>query len=79
MCYTMDYIISLPPSQGYSAILVIVDRFSKMAHFIPTTNEVDAPTTASLFLNNIYKLHGLPDDMYLIMALPLLLNSGPPY
>ena len=60
---SMDYIVSLPPSQGYSAILVIVDRFSKMAHFIPTTNEVDAPTTASLFLNNIYKLHGLPDDI----------------
>jgi len=59
----MDYIVSLPPSLGFTAILVIVDRFSKMAHFIPTTNEVDAPMTANLFLDNIYKLHGLPDDI----------------
>jgi len=59
----MDYIISLPPSQGYSAILVIIDRFSKIVHFIPTTNEVDTPTIASLFLDHIYKLHRLPDDI----------------
>ena len=60
---SMDYIISLPPSLRFTAILVIVDRFSKMAHFIPTTNEVDAPATANLFLDNIYKLHRLPDDI----------------
>jgi len=60
---SMDFIVGLPESKGYNAILVIVDRFSKMAHFIPTTNEVNASETADLFLNNIYRLHGLPSDI----------------
>jgi len=59
----MDFIVGLPESKSYNAILVIVDRFSKMAHFIPTTNEVNASETADLFLNNIYRLHGLPSDI----------------
>src|SRR3984893_1912552 len=35
---SMDFIVSLPESNGYTAILVIVDHFTKMSHFIPTTN-----------------------------------------
>ena len=60
---SMDFIVSLPKSGEFTAILVIVDRLTKMAHFIPTINEVDAPMTAKLFLENIYKLHGLPNDI----------------
>jgi len=59
----MDFIIGLPESQKNTAILVIVDRLTKMSHFIPTKNEIDAPTTARLFLENIYRLHGLPNDI----------------
>ena len=36
----MDFIIGLPESAGYTKIWVIVDRFSKMAHFIPLATEV---------------------------------------
>jgi len=32
----MDFMVNLPPSKGFDAIMVVVDRFSKMAHFIPT-------------------------------------------
>ena len=39
---TLDYITGLPKTQGYDAILVVVDRLSKMTHYIPTTKEVDA-------------------------------------
>ena len=60
---SMDFIVSLPESNKFTAILVIVDRFTKMSHFIPTTNEVNATTTAQLFFDHIYKYHGLPTDI----------------
>ena len=56
----MDLITSLPTSDSFDAIFVIVDRFSKMAHFIPTNTTADAPTLASLFITNIVRIHGIP-------------------
>ena len=41
-CITLDYITRLPETQGYNAILVVVDRLSKMTDYIPTTKEIDA-------------------------------------
>jgi hypothetical protein len=38
----MDFMVSLPPSRGFDAIMVMVDRFSKMAHFIPTKENATA-------------------------------------
>ena len=58
-----DFITKLPLAQGYDAILVVVDRFMKMAHFIPTTEKTSAKGLAQLFRDNIWKLHGLPDSM----------------
>lgn len=60
---SMDFITQLPPSDGHTAILVIVDRLTKMAHFLPTHNTVNAEETAELFLQRILPLHGLPDDV----------------
>lgn len=57
---SLDFVVQLPVSRGYTAILVVVDRLTKMAHFIPTVNEVDAPLTAQLYLDCVYRLHGLP-------------------
>jgi hypothetical protein len=60
----MDFIVGLPRSpSGNDAIFVVVDRFTKMAHFIPTTTTADASEVARLFLDNIYRHHGLPDDV----------------
>src|SRR6202035_2470125 len=45
------------------AILVCVDRLTKMAHFCPTTTNVNAEETARLYLKHVFKHHGLPDDI----------------
>ena len=60
---SMDFITDLPKSNGHDAILVVVDRFSKMAHFIPCSKKISAKTTAKLILQHIVKLHGLPRDI----------------
>jgi hypothetical protein len=56
----MDFIDGLPLSGGYSVMLVVVDRFSKYAHFFPLKHPYTASSMATTFLNNIVKLHGLP-------------------
>lgn len=56
----MDFITSLPESQGYDAIFVMVDRFSKLAHMVPTVGTATALETAKLFLNAWWRHHGLP-------------------
>jgi hypothetical protein len=60
----MDLITTLPETlTGYTAIFVIVDYFTKMAHLIPTKNEVTAAQLATLFQKEIYQLHGLPQTI----------------
>ncbi|QRW15579.1 Retrotransposable element Tf2 protein [Rhizoctonia solani] len=55
-----DFITGFPKSEGYDAILVVIDSFSKFGHFIPTTKKVLAKGLANLFVTHIWKLHGLP-------------------
>ncbi|KEP45598.1 putative Transposon Tf2-1 polyprotein, partial [Rhizoctonia solani 123E] len=57
---TYDLIVALPVSEGYDAILTVVDRLSKMVHFIPTHSDATAADVANLFVNYVWKLHGLP-------------------
>src|SRR6202035_5345337 len=64
-----DFIVKLPHSMGYDSILVIVDYFTKMAHFIPTCEDIDARGTAELLLNYIWKLHGTPPAWFQIEEL----------
>ena len=60
---SMDFIVQLPASDGFTSIFVVVDRMTKMAHFIPTTDNIDADGTVSLFMARIVSLHGLPDNI----------------
>ena len=58
---SMDFVIKLPMTRAkHDAIFVVVDQFSKRAHFIPTRTDATAQHTAQLFYENIWKLHGLP-------------------
>jgi hypothetical protein len=59
----MDFIEALPKFDGYSVILVVVDRLTKYAHFIPVKHPYTAQSIAQLFLDNIVKLHGLPKSI----------------
>ncbi|GKC30368.1 putative mitochondrial protein, partial [Tanacetum coccineum] len=55
----MDFIEALLVSQGKIVIMVVVDRLSKYAHFIPLRHPFTAAQVAWAFLDNIYKLQGL--------------------
>jgi len=56
----MDFIISLPESSGYTAILNIVCRLTGMRHLTPCTAEVGSEDLAWLYLKEIWRLHRLP-------------------
>jgi hypothetical protein len=62
---SMDFIKGLPKSEGYTVIMVIVDRLNKYAHFIPVKHPYTASSIAQLFLDNIVKLHGMPQSIVL--------------
>lgn len=60
---TMDFITHLPSSHGKTVIWVIVDRFSKYAHFLPLPPKFTAASIAPIFITEIYKLHGMPKSI----------------
>ena len=59
----MDFISQLPISNGYDSILVIVDRFSKMAIFIRSLSTATSLDLATTFIEHVFSKHGLPDDI----------------
>lgn len=60
---SMDFIPELPESNGYNNILVIVDKLTKYAVFVPTSTSVNESETAKLFFRHIYVPYGLPKQI----------------
>lgn len=58
---SMDFITNLDKtSKGNNSILEVVNRFSKMAHFVPCKKAIDAAKIATLFFQPIFHPHGIP-------------------
>lgn len=56
----MDFIEGIPRSQGCEIIFVAVDHLSKYSHFIPLNHPYTTSSVARVFMDNIFKLHGMP-------------------
>ena len=73
---SMDFIVDLPMSRGYNAIMVVIDHFSKQAHFVPTKPPLTALQVAKLFFKHIFKYHGMLVESYQIGIRVLLVDVG---
>lgn len=57
---SLDFIEGLPKSQGFEVSLVVVDRLTKYVHFIPISHPYTTAMVVSLYMNYVFKLHGMP-------------------
>ena len=56
----MDFVGELPESEGFNAILVVIDQFIKVQHYIPAKTTWTAEDVADSYVNDIWKVYGLP-------------------
>jgi hypothetical protein len=59
----MVFIEGLPKSQKYDTILVVIDKFTKYAHFLPLSHPFTALQVAQVYMEQVYMLHGLPESI----------------
>ena len=57
----MDFVGPFPPSHGFDYLWVIVDKLTSMVRLVPTTTRATAKELAKLFLDQVWKFHGIPN------------------
>ena len=57
---SVDFILELPESGGYNSVMVAVDSVGKRSHFVEMVTTGTTARAANLYLQNVWKLHGLP-------------------
>lgn len=60
---TMDFVVKLPTLHGFESIWVVCDRMTHAAHFVPCKESMTAVELAWLFLDHIFRYHGLPESI----------------
>jgi hypothetical protein len=60
---SMDFIMDLPRSNSFDSILVVVNHLTKMAHFIPCNKLIISKKTTKLFLDHVFRYHGLHEHV----------------
>ena len=60
---SMDFVVGLPWSNGWDAIWVAVDQLTKQRNLVPCISTVDAKDLADLFIQWVFRLHGLPETI----------------
>ena len=58
---TTDLVTDLPESNGFTAIVVFVGKLTKMVHLARCKKEVTTMEYAQIFVDNVFRLHGLPE------------------
>ena len=61
--YLLGFIVNPPLFKDFDSNFVVVDRSTKMTHFIPCNKTITGKKIVRLFINNIYKYHRLSDDI----------------
>jgi transposase InsO family protein len=57
---TLDFVEGLPHSAGFNSMLVVVDKLTKYAHFLPLAHPYTAAQVAQTYFDNVFKLHSMP-------------------
>ena len=66
----MDFIGELPESEGFNALLIVTDRFTKAEHYLRATTTCTAADVAKAYIKEIWRLHGLPRHMSSVRGPP---------
>ena len=56
----MDFVVELPEAEGFNALLVVIDRFTKVEHYLPAKTMCTAADVANVYTHEICGLHGHP-------------------